>query len=149
MLNLPLPGLFAALLFAIAASPAQAIDLCDGGDRAARKVTCLVDGDTGWEKGKKWRMTGIDTPETFHPECPREKQIGMAATKRLQVLMSRGYTLKDEGKKGYYHRELVSVILADRRDAGEVLIREGLAQPWPNKGNIWCDGRGGGSSGGS
>jgi micrococcal nuclease len=141
--------LSAALLFSAIGGPALAIDLCHGGDRAARKVTCLVDGDTGWEKGRKWRMEGIDTPETFHPACPREKQIGMAATKRLQTLMSHGYTLKDSGQKGYYHRELVKVILADSRDAGKVLIKEGLAQTWPNKGNIWCEGHHGSASGGS
>jgi hypothetical protein len=33
---------------------------------------------------------------------------------------------------------LVRVQLANGRDAGEVLIAEGLAQPWLNKGNRWC-----------
>ena len=140
MLNRIVFAASAAFLPILLAGSAAAIDLCHGGDRAARKVTCLVDGDTGWEKGRKWRMEGIDTPETFHPACAREKQIGMAATKRLQALMSHGYTLRDGGRKGYYHRELVRVILPDRRDAGQVLIAEGLAQKWPNKGNVWCEG---------
>ena len=29
--------------------------VCSGGNRAARKLTCIVDGDTGWENGVKWR----------------------------------------------------------------------------------------------
>jgi endonuclease YncB( thermonuclease family) len=52
------------LAMTLAANPAMAIDMCSGGDRAARKVTCLVDGDTGWERGVKWRLLDIDAPET-------------------------------------------------------------------------------------
>lgn len=29
-------------------------------------------------------------------------------------------------------------ILPDGRDSGRVLLREGLAQLWPNKENVWC-----------
>lgn len=53
------------------------------------------------------------------------------------MLMSRGYSLTQYGK-GYYGRTLVTVILADGRDAGDVLIAEGLSQRWPNSGNPWC-----------
>src|SRR5690606_633665 len=58
------------------AGPAEAIEICSGGNRAARKVTCLVDADTGWERGVKWRLLDIDTPEISRPECPRELEIG-------------------------------------------------------------------------
>ena len=119
--------------------PAAAIDLCHGGNRAERKLTCIVDGDTGWQKGHKWRLVDIDAPEVSHPECENEKRLGKAATERLRSLMSKGYTLEGDGSKGRYQRDLVKVILSDGRDAGEVLIHEGLAQKWPNKGNTWCD----------
>jgi micrococcal nuclease len=121
-------------------TPAAAIEMCSGGDRAARHVTCLVDGDTGWERGVKWRLLDIDTPETFEAECDREKIKGKEATRRLQVLMSRGYRLVDSGEKDRTsdRRALVRVILSDGQDAGKVLVNEGLAQPWPNKGNRWC-----------
>ncbi len=59
------------------------------GDRVARRLTCLVDGDTGWELGTKWRLLDIDTPETIEAECDREKEIGERAKLRLQSLMSR------------------------------------------------------------
>lgn len=36
-------------------------------------------------------------------------------------------------------RALLSIGLADGRDAGRVLMEEGLAQPWPNVGNVWCE----------
>jgi endonuclease YncB( thermonuclease family) len=125
------------------ATPAAAIDICKGGNRAERRVTCVVDGDTIWQDGVKMRLLEIDTPETFEAQCDREKQLGEKAKLRLQALMSDGYRLDDSGMKDRTsdRRNLVHVILPDGRDAGKVLIKEGLAQPWPNKGNRWCDGR--------
>lgn len=123
------------------AQPAAAIEECSGGDRAARLVTCLVDGDTGWERGVKWRLLDIDTPETFEAECEREKEIGEKAKLRLQSLMAKGYRLVDSGGKDRTsdRRALVRVMPPDGRDAGKVLVKEGLAQPRPNTGNRWCD----------
>lgn len=122
------------------AGPAEAIEMCSGGNRAARKVTCLVDADTGWERGVKWRLLDIDAPEISKPECRRELAIGNQATRRLQQLMARGYQIADSGRKDRTSdkRSLVRVILPDGRDAGQVLIKEGLAQAWPNRGNKWC-----------
>jgi endonuclease YncB( thermonuclease family) len=131
----------AAIGMAIMATPAAAIDICTGGNRAERKVTCVVDGDTIWQEGVKMRLLEIDTPETFEAQCDREKHLGEKAKLRLQALMSKGYRLADSGTKDRTsdHRNLVHVILPDGRDAGKVLITEGLAQTWPNKGNRWCD----------
>ncbi len=100
-----------------------------------------MDGDTGWEKGVKWRLLDIDTPETSQAECAAEHAIGKRATIRLQQLMSGGYTLESSGRtdRTSDHRELLRVHLVDGRDAGSVLVDEGLAQWWPNKGNRWCE----------
>lgn len=130
-----------AFAILIAACPALAdMPICSGGDRAARKVTCIYDGDTGWERGRKWRLLDIDTPElgARDAECKAETQIGRQARDRLRGLMASGYRVVDSGKRDRSKRLLVRVQLADGRDAGEVLIAEGLAQPWPNKGNRWC-----------
>ena len=127
-----------ALAAAFLATPAVAIPICSGGDRAVRKVTCLVDGDTGWERGVKWRAIDVDTPEIDHAECQQEKRLGIAARDRLRQLMAGGYRIEGNGEKGYYGRDLVVVRLADGRDAGHVLIDEGLSQRWPNTGNRWC-----------
>lgn len=117
------------------------IEECRGGDRAARKLTCVVDGDTIWHQGIKMRLLEIDTPETFGAACPREREIGQAAKERLIALMAGGYRIEDSGEKDRTsdRRELVRVTLNDGRDAGRVLVSEGLAQRWPNKGNRWCD----------
>ena len=50
------------------------IPICSGGNRRARKVTCLVDGDTGWEHGVKWRLKSVDTPEISKPEMQQRIQ---------------------------------------------------------------------------
>ena len=128
----------AAIASLLATAPAWAIPVCHGGHRAEREVTCLVDGDTGWENGVKWRAEGVDTPELFHPGCKAEKRLGIKARDRLQDLMAGGYQIEDSGKRGSFGRELVHVRLPDGRIAGQVLIDEGLSQPWPNKGNRWC-----------
>ncbi len=129
-----------SLLWLAMAEYGRAIEECSGGDRADRKVTCVVDGDTLWERGKKLRMLEIDAPETFGAACDRERKIGEAAKNRLIALMNRGYRIDYSGNKDWTSdkRDLVHVILSDGRDAGTVLINEGLAQRWPNKGNVWC-----------
>ena len=127
----------AALL--LNAAPALSLDMCRGGDRAARKVTCLVDGDTGWENGVKWRLKGIDTPEypQGRPDCEAEVEYAKAATFRMLSLMRAGYSIEWMGESDG-SRELVRIHLADGRDAGTILIEEGFAVHWPHPDGVWC-----------
>ncbi|WP_128292026.1 thermonuclease family protein [Afifella aestuarii] len=141
--NLIAPGivLWRTILSDVAISSAAAgemLPICTGGNRAARKVTCVVDGDTGWEAGVKWRAIDVDTPEIGHAACIRERQLGERARDRLRELMSDGYTIEWVHERGNFGRELATVRLSDGRDAGQVLIEEGLSQRWPNEGNVWC-----------
>jgi endonuclease YncB( thermonuclease family) len=129
---------------AVEATPAAAtgwtsIDICRGGNRKARRATCIVDGDTGWENGVKWRLYSVDTPELSSPACSNERRTGIAARDRIRDLMSGGYRMEWIGSSGTYGRKLVRIRLANGRYAGQVLIQEGLAQPWPNSGNVWCN----------
>ncbi len=102
---------------------------------------CLADGDSGQHDGMRWRMVGFDTPEIGSAECNQEKRLAFRARSRLQQLMASGYRLQTTGQYDKYGRALVSVVLTDGRNAGRVLVDEGLAQLWPNSGNIWCDQR--------
>ena len=52
-------------------------------------------------------------------------------------LLSAGLSV-GRGKDDRYGRQLIALRLADGRDVGAVLMRERLAQPWPNRGNVWC-----------
>jgi hypothetical protein len=42
-----------AFFLFLCTTPALALPVCEGADRAARRLTCIVDGDTGWESGVK------------------------------------------------------------------------------------------------
>lgn len=119
-------------------SPAEAIPICKGGHRAERGLTCLVDADTGYASGHKWRLLEIDAPE-MRGACPAETRLARQARDRLQALMDGGYRIRHDGQYDRAGRRLVHVVLKDGRDAGDVLMSEGLAQPWPNEGNVWCD----------
>jgi len=133
------------LVMMLSATPAASVSaaelgICSGPDRAARKLTCLVDGDTGWENGVKWRLEGVDTPEyAAHAECPEEPERAAQATARMLDLMRGGYEIVWLDQKGGAGRDLVDIRLADGRDAGAVLIEEGLAVDWPHVPRVFCD----------
>lgn len=119
--------------------PAYAIEMCSSGNREARKVTCLVDGDTGWYRGSKWRLLDIDTPEYApHAECPAETVTAAQSTERMRDLMRGGYVFEYSGRADRNGRALVTIRLNDGRDAGRVLVEEGLAVDWPHEPGIWC-----------
>lgn len=100
--------------------------------------SCLIDGDTGRDNGKKWRLISIDAPELAEPECENERHLATAARDRLRELLSGGYRIRPSGRDDPNGRMLVDILLPDGRDVGRILVAEGLAQTWPNRGNIWC-----------
>ena len=122
-----------------AAKRLSGIQICSGA-RALGDATCLVDGDTGWENGVKWRLAGVDTPEISSPDCSSERQRGLAARDRLQSLMREGYEIIRLGRTDHYNRQLVNVRLRDGRDAGQVLLAEGLARQFLSRAKPWCNG---------
>jgi endonuclease YncB( thermonuclease family) len=112
----------------------SSIPLCGAG----RRITCIVDGDTGWEGGRKWRLIRVDTPEISNPECRAEYAKAVAARDRLVSLMRKGYRIVWSGRNDRYGRALVDIELSSGDSAAQVLLNEGLAQGWPNTGNVWC-----------
>jgi endonuclease YncB( thermonuclease family) len=104
-----------------------------------QRRTCLIDGDTGRDNGEKWRLISIDTPELSEPECDNERRLAVAARDRLRTLLAAGYRIRASGRHDPHGRALVDIELADGRDVSAILLTEGLAQKWPNRGNIWCD----------
>lgn len=111
------------------------VSLC----RGVGRHNCLVDGDTGRDRGKTWRLISIDTPEISEPGCENEKRLAIAARDRLRELLAGGYRIRPSGRDDPHGRALVDILLPDGRDVGDVLLQEGLAQRWPNRGNIWCE----------
>jgi endonuclease YncB( thermonuclease family) len=104
-----------------------------------QRRTCLIDGDTGRDNGEKWRLISIDTPELSEPACDNERRLAVAARDRLRALLGAGYRIRASGRYDPHGRALVDIELADGRDVSRILLTEGLAQKWPNRGNIWCD----------
>lgn len=110
--------------------------LCD-----RQRITCVVDGDTLWIGGVKYRIADIDTPEVTNPKCPSEKYLGVKATFRLIELLNAGpFELRTIANREYdrYGRTL-RVIVRNGRSLGDQLVSEGLAHRWDGRREPWCD----------
>jgi len=111
------------------------------------EVLKVIDGDTFdvLYEGKEERVRliamsgGVDTPETHQADCSAEKEIGKEATGfvRGAFAVAEEIVLVTEGARGGYGR-LLGRVEVDGLDLGDMLLDEGLAQPWPNQGNVWC-----------
>lgn len=107
--------------------------------RGAVRSTCVVDGDTFWLDGTKYRIADIDTPEVQGFGCAAEKALGDRATARLAALLNAGPfalepTDRDEDK---YGRKL-RVVTRDGASLGAQLVSEGLAHRWGGTQRAWC-----------
>ena len=118
-----------------ASSASEAFSICGSGQR----ITCVVDGDTFWFRGEKIRIADIDTPELSPPRCEREREVGLAAKKRLLDILNSGplsfkTTARDEDRFGRKLR----IVYRDRRSVGDILVAEGLARRWEGSRRGWC-----------
>lgn len=103
------------------------------------RTTCVVDGDTFWLEGIKYRISDIDTPEISESRCAEEKALGEQATIRLQSLLNAGAFglragLRDEDKYGRKLRE----VYRGGQSLGAQLVDEGLAHRWIGFKQSWC-----------
>ena len=76
-------------------SLAGAMPICGSGKR----VTCVVDGDTFWLGGVKYRLKGVDTPEV-HGKCRNERRLAKKATEALREFFERGENAIDHLRAG-------------------------------------------------
>ncbi len=104
-----------------------------------RRVTCVVDGDTFWLEGVKYRIADINTPEIGSPQCPSEAQLGRRATERLTQLLNAGpFTLaRIDRDEDQYGRKL-RIVERDGRSVGQQMVAEGLAHEWRGRREGWC-----------
>lgn len=107
-------------------------------DRTPR-INCVVDGDTFWYKGRKIRISDINTPEVSQPKCAQEFALAKRARSRLYQLLNDGnFSLKSGSRdKDYYGRDL-RVIERNGSSLGDILIAEGLAHAWKGRKESWC-----------
>jgi micrococcal nuclease len=101
---------------------------------------CVIDGDTFRYRGTTFRIADIDTPEVFSYRCPREKQLGEEATRRLHALLNAGpfvledYSSRDEDQYGRKLRR----VTRNGQSLGMTLVAEGLARQWDGVRHPWC-----------
>lgn len=105
------------------------------------RTTCVVDGDTFWYRGTKFRVADIDAPEVSRPGCAREAALGEEATARLTALLNAGaFTLArapgspDTDRYGRTLRE----VRRGGESVGDTLVAEGLAERWGGPRVAWC-----------
>lgn len=109
--------------------------LCHGGGGS----NCVVDGDTFWFSGEKYRIADIDTPETHPARCAEEAALGEAATDRLRDWLNDGaFTLKSTGRDTDRYGRKLRVPMRDGESVGSVLVDEGLARRWEGRRRPWC-----------
>jgi micrococcal nuclease len=129
-----------ALAFAGDVAPVRAASSRFGFCAAGGGADCVVDGDTFRMAGARIRIADIDTPETHPARCPREAELGAAATRRLHALLNAGAVslAPVERDADRYGRKLRRVAI-DGREVGETLVREGLARRYAGGRRAgWC-----------
>lgn len=99
------------------------------------KVLRVVDGDTfigrvdlGFKvtTEQRFRVKGIDTPESYRPTTEAERIHGKAATKRAKELLDGKIVYIKTSKTGKFGRWIASVTLDDGIDYTTVMINEGF-----------------------
>lgn len=123
---------------------------------AGQGVSCasliVIDGDTIKCDGQNMRLlgggvpfkSGVDAPETgSRAKCDYERDLATKAKVRLKELLLDGVPrIEDSGARDrtQSRRPLVNIYLPDGREAGQVLMGEGLAREWRAKHRIdWCN----------
>lgn len=106
----------------------------------AKRIDCMVDGDTFWMAGTKIRIADIDTPETHPPRCAREARLGQAATLKMQALLNAGpFTLTPIKRDVDRYGRKLRIVERDGVSLGAVLVRHGLARRYGGgKRAGWC-----------
>lgn len=108
----------------------------------AKRQQCVVDGDTFWFGGIKYRLYEIDAPEIAGgAKCQQEYETGVKAAYLLQSLLQSGIVNMAQHGEDRYGRTLVSV-QTGKGDASEELLKAGLAEWFGRKYTAgWCSNR--------
>lgn len=100
---------------------------------------CVVDGDTFWFAGEKYRIADIDTPETHPARCAKEAALGGEATERLQQWLNDGaFSMESAGRESDRYGRKLRIITRGGTSVGSILVDEGLARPWDGARRPWC-----------
>ena len=102
-------------------------------------TNCVVDGDTFWFAGTKYRIADIDAPETHPSRCAHEAKLGNAATARLQTLLNAGgFSLEIADRESDRYGRKLRVVTRAGVSVGGRMVNEGLAREWTGRRQPWC-----------
>lgn len=117
----------------------HAITAAFGRCGAARRISCVVDGDTFWHAGAKIRIADINTPETSRPGCADEARLGARAALRLTQLLNAGpFALEQQGRGTDRYGRQLRTVTRGGASLGAVLVAEGLAETWTGRRRDCC-----------
>jgi micrococcal nuclease len=103
------------------------------------RVNCVIDGDTFWFRGDKYRIADIDAPEIFEPRCKAEKRAGELARDRLLVLLNEGtFSLATGSRDEDRYRRKLRTVWRSGKSLGKQLVQERLARRWGGPDIDWC-----------
>ncbi|WP_353392434.1 thermonuclease family protein [Brucella sp. NBRC 14130] len=104
-------------------------------------MTCVVDGDTFWKDGVKYRLLDIDAPESSYDKarCGNERERAAEATQLLQRLLRSGIASMRLHGQDRYGRNLVTIDTS-LGNVSTVLLNAELAVPFGDKRltQRWC-----------
>ena len=106
---------------AFRAAPAKSSHYAKTGPHDLRSGIRVVDGDTFYSGGVRYRVRGIDTPERGQPMFEEAKQ-------RLRQLLSSGKVSVESKAIDKYGRT-VAITRVNGQDVAPILTREGYAKP--------------------
>lgn len=120
---------------AVAAAPALKFDFCSG----ARRVDCVVDGDTFYLASERISISGMDAPEIRSAACSAEVRLGVDASVRLRRMLNDGVVRLDgpsfgRGTDGAAIRK----VMIDGVDVARVMTGAGLAHAPAAGQRSWC-----------
>lgn len=104
---------------------------------AGKRVTCIVDGDTFWLKGEKFRLESVDAPEMGEPRCDRPARLAKPARDKLRALLD-GTELRIQRTGSDRYGRTLANVSASGSDVGSALVAAGLARPYRPGAAPWC-----------